>query len=113
MTPPATRAEHRRTTRAREVIAERAREAGVRFTPLEERGLLANLPTGEDGGLDEAAFTTSVDEAAARSPSPTAPAASAASAPTPPSSESSDEESKPRHRQGRAKAFGRSSVKEA
>lgn len=58
-------AEHRRTSRAREVIAERAREAGVTFSPLEERGLLANLPVGEDGALDEAAFTTSVNEAAA------------------------------------------------
>ena len=35
------------------------------FTPLEERGLMVDLPTSEDGTLDEAAFTTAVDEATA------------------------------------------------
>lgn len=54
----------RRTARARELLSERAAEANVAFTPLEERGLMANVPTSEDGTLDEAAFTRSVDEAA-------------------------------------------------
>lgn len=58
-------ATERRTSRARNLIGERARAAQVTFTPLEERGLLAELPTGQDGALDEAAFTTAVDEAAA------------------------------------------------
>lgn len=55
----------RRTARAIALVAERARHAEVTFTPLEERGLLADLPTGQDGALDETAFTTTVDEAAA------------------------------------------------
>lgn len=58
-------ATERRTHRARTLIGERARAAQVTFTPLEERGLLADLPTGQDGALDETAFTTAVDEAAA------------------------------------------------
>lgn len=58
-------AAERRTSRARALVAERAHTAQVTFTPLEERGLLADIPTGEDGALDEAAFTTAVDEAAA------------------------------------------------
>lgn len=58
-------ATERRTNRARTLIGERARHAQVTFTPLEERGLMADLPAGEGGALDEAAFTTAVDEAAA------------------------------------------------
>lgn len=58
-------AAERRTNRARTLIGERAREAQVTFTPLEERGLMVDLPTSEDGTLDEAAFTTAVDEATA------------------------------------------------
>jgi len=58
-------AEHRRTDRARAIIAERARENEVAFTPLEERGLLADLPLTQEGALDEAAFTTTVNENAA------------------------------------------------
>lgn len=57
-------AETRRTERARELIIERAAEANVAFTPLEERGLMAQLPTADDGTLDEATFTRTVDEAA-------------------------------------------------
>jgi hypothetical protein len=53
-----------RVTRATAIIAERAKEADVEFTALESRGLLAELPL-KDGDLDEAAFTTSVDESAA------------------------------------------------
>jgi hypothetical protein len=54
-----------RTDAARRIIGEAATAANVSFSPLEERGLLAGLPTGEDGVLDEAAFRTSVDEQAA------------------------------------------------
>lgn len=57
-------AERDRTDRARQIIAERARENEVQFTPLEERGLLADLPLNE-GQLDEATFTTTVNEQAA------------------------------------------------
>jgi hypothetical protein len=62
-------AESNRIAAARAVIATRATEAGVTFTALEERGLLADLPTSEDGNLDEAAFTATVDEAATASKS--------------------------------------------
>lgn len=58
-------AERDRTDRARAIIAEQATTANVAFTPLEERGLLAHLPTTDAGDLDEAAFTTTVSEAAA------------------------------------------------
>jgi hypothetical protein len=58
-------AEHRRNERARTIVAERAHEHDVTFTPLEERGLLAGLPLTEAGDLDEAAFTTTVNENAA------------------------------------------------
>lgn len=57
-----------RRDRAGVLIGERATEAGVTFTALEQRGLVADLPLKEDGGvqvLDEDAFTTAVDEAAA------------------------------------------------
>lgn len=57
-------AERDRRDRAAALIAERATEAGVSFTALECRGLLAELPLTEAGELDEAAFTTTVDEAA-------------------------------------------------
>lgn len=52
-----------RTDRARVIITERATEAGVAFDPLQERGLLAELPL-KEGALDEEAFTAAVDEAA-------------------------------------------------
>lgn len=55
-------ATERRTTRATRLIGERAEHAKVEFTALEVRGLLADLPV-TDGALDEAAFTTAVDEA--------------------------------------------------
>lgn len=58
-------AERDRTDRARAIVAERATHAEITFTALEERGLMAGLPFGDDGSLDEAAFTTRVDEAAA------------------------------------------------
>lgn len=50
--------------RARTLIAENEsrRAAGVQFTTLEERGLLADI-TVTDGQLDEAAFTAAVDAA--------------------------------------------------
>jgi hypothetical protein len=57
-------AERDRSDRASVLIVERAKEAKVEFTPLECRGLLASLPLTEAGDLDEAAFTTAVDEAA-------------------------------------------------
>lgn len=60
-------AESNRIAAARAVITAQATEAGVTFTALEERGLLADLPASEDGSLDEAAFTTTVDEAATAS----------------------------------------------
>lgn len=50
-----------RTTAANTVID----AAEATFTPLERRGLLAELPVTEAGDLDEAAFTTTVTEAAA------------------------------------------------
>jgi hypothetical protein len=54
-----------RTDAARRIVGEAATAANVQFSPLEERGLLTDLPTGEDGSLDEAAFRTTVDEQAA------------------------------------------------
>lgn len=50
-------AQRDRADRARALIAESA--DGVTFTPLEEAGLLANLPV-NDGALNEAAFTETV-----------------------------------------------------
>lgn len=58
-------AERDRVDAARTIIDARATEAGVTFTALETRGLLAQLPVAESGDLDEATFTTSVDEQAA------------------------------------------------
>lgn len=57
-------AQRDRTDAARVVIETQAREAGVTFTALETRGLLADLPVTESGDLDEATYTTSVTEAA-------------------------------------------------
>lgn len=54
-----------RTQRAAAIIEARAKEAGVSYTPLEVRGFCADLPVKEDGSLDEATFTTTVDEDAA------------------------------------------------
>jgi hypothetical protein len=54
-----------RTDAARRIVGEAATAASVQFSPLEERGLLADLPVSEDGSLDEAAFRTTVDEQAA------------------------------------------------
>lgn len=54
-----------RVTRATVLVNERADDAGVAFDPLQLRGLLVDLPLTESGDLDEAAFTTRVDEAAA------------------------------------------------
>ncbi|CAI9417336.1 hypothetical protein [Nocardioides sp. T2.26MG-1] len=54
-----------RVTRAADIIEARAKEAGVSYTPLEVKGLCVDLPVKEDGGLDEAAFTKTVDEDAA------------------------------------------------
>lgn len=53
-----------RVDAARKIITERATAADMLFTPLEERGLLADLPLKENA-LDVEAFTKTVDEAAA------------------------------------------------
>lgn len=58
-------AQRDRADAARSIIGARATEAGVTFTALETRGLLAQLPVTESGDLDEAVFTTTVNEAAA------------------------------------------------
>lgn len=55
--------ERDRTDRARALIG----ESDHTFSPLEERGLLADLPLTDDGQLDEATFTTQVNEAGAQS----------------------------------------------
>lgn len=57
-------AERDRRDRATAIVAERSNEHQVTFTALEQRGLLADLPLTEAGALDEAAFTTAVNEAA-------------------------------------------------
>lgn len=57
-------AAHDRAAAARKIITAQATEAGVTFTALEERGLLADLPV-TDGALDEDAYTQTVAEAAA------------------------------------------------
>lgn len=54
-----------RNQRATQIIEARAKEAGVSYTPLEVRGLCVDLPVQEDGALNEAAFTTAIDEDAA------------------------------------------------
>lgn len=53
------------TDAATRVIDTQAREAGVTFSALERRGLLAGMPLAESGDLDEAAFTEAVTTAAA------------------------------------------------
>ena len=65
-TERATLAEGRLADRDRRDAAVKIIEAldGVTFSPLEQRGLLADLPLAEDGSLDAAAFTTTVAEAA-------------------------------------------------
>lgn len=57
----------RAVNRARTLIStnESRRTAGVEFTSLEERGLLAGLALTDEGVLDEAGFTTAVDAAVA------------------------------------------------
>jgi len=57
-------AERDRVDAARKIVTERATAAEVTFSPLEERGLLADLPL-KDGALDVEVFTKTVDEAAA------------------------------------------------
>jgi hypothetical protein len=54
-----------RSSRAVAIVEARATEAGVGYTALEVKGLCVDLPLKEDGTLDEAAFTTSIDEDAA------------------------------------------------
>lgn len=54
-----------RLQRAGQIIEARAKEAGVSYTPLEVKGLCADLPVKEDGALDEDTFTKAVDEDAA------------------------------------------------
>jgi hypothetical protein len=58
-------AEQGRRDRGRQLVAERAREAGVSFTERETKGFLADMTVKEDGTLDEEAFTKLVDEDAA------------------------------------------------
>ena len=55
----------RRETAASRIIADVTREADVSLTSREQRGLLADMPVTESGEIDEAAFRTSVTEAAA------------------------------------------------
>lgn len=65
-TERATVAEGSLADRDRQDAARRIIEAaGTTFSPLEQRGLMADLPLAEDGTLDVAAFTTTVTEAAA------------------------------------------------
>lgn len=58
-------AAERRTAAANRVIGEAAEAADVTFDRFQRSGLLATLPVAEDGTLDEAAFRTTCDEAAA------------------------------------------------
>lgn len=60
-------AERRRTRheKATEIVEARAKEAGVSYSGREVKGFLLELPLTEAGDLDEAAFTTAVDEDAA------------------------------------------------
>lgn len=67
-----------RRDRAIVLIGERATEAKVTFTPLEQRGLLADLPVKEDASLDEETFVKAVDEAAATAKAVTLPPSGAA-----------------------------------
>ncbi|AIY17777.1 hypothetical protein GUY44_07110 [Pimelobacter simplex] len=53
-----------RADRAHELVAERAKAAGVTFDVLQTRGLIAELPVTESGDLDETAFSAAVDKAA-------------------------------------------------
>lgn len=50
---------------ARKVVTERATEAQVQFSTLEQDGLLTKVTVKEDGSFDTEAFTKVVDEAAA------------------------------------------------
>lgn len=54
-----------RTQKATDIIAARAIEHGVTFSPREVKGLLADITLTETGDLDEAKFTKLVDEDAA------------------------------------------------
>lgn len=54
-----------RADRARQIVEARAKDADVVFTPREVKGFLADITLTEAGELDEAAFTTLVDEDAA------------------------------------------------
>jgi hypothetical protein len=54
-----------RGDRARTLVAERATEAGVTFSEREVKGFLADITLTEAGELDEAKFSTLVDEDAA------------------------------------------------
>jgi len=50
-----------RDDRVRTLIAEKAKAGKVEFTALEVAGLIAAAPVNEDGTLDEAMFTTTLD----------------------------------------------------
>jgi hypothetical protein len=53
-----------RESAARKVVTDKATAAGVSFTPLEEKGLMADLPVVKDGtDLDAEAFGKAVDDA--------------------------------------------------
>lgn len=51
-----------RSSRARELVAERALGAEVAFNELELRGLVADPPAAEDDALDEESFLADLDE---------------------------------------------------
>jgi hypothetical protein len=53
------------TDAAREVIATESKDAGVTFTALESRGLIAEMPLDDNGDLDKAKFGEAVKTAAA------------------------------------------------
>ena len=59
-------AESQRRTAAKTIVEAQAREHDIAFSPLEERGLLTDLPLTSDGEFDEAAFTETVTTEAAR-----------------------------------------------
>lgn len=59
-------AKRTRESNARSIVEARATEAGVAYNDREVAGFLYELPLTEDGALDEAKFTTAVDEDAAK-----------------------------------------------
>lgn len=58
----AEQARHSREARARELVAELAADAGVRFSDLDVDGLVVDLPQTADGRLHEPAFAALLDQ---------------------------------------------------